>query len=70
MKYLVIRFIRFLTKKIILTRNEKKCDKIKTIKSKNGNLNVCQKFPFKIERIYYLNNLKKILLDHLTHIKN
>ncbi len=34
-------------------------DKIKTIKSKNGNLNVYQKFPFKIERIYYLNNLKK-----------
>tara|TARA_E500000178_G_scaffold343365_1_gene390058 strand:+ start:6089 stop:6460 length:372 start_codon:yes stop_codon:yes gene_type:complete len=33
--------------------------RIKTVKSKNGNLNVLQKFPFKVERIYYLNDLKK-----------
>lgn len=33
--------------------------KIKSLKSKNGSLNILQKFPFKIERIYYLNDLKK-----------
>ena len=33
--------------------------KIKTIKSKSGSLHVLEKFPFKIERIYYLNDLKK-----------
>jgi hypothetical protein len=33
--------------------------KIKKIISNDGILNILQNFPFKIKRLYYLNNLKK-----------
>ena len=33
--------------------------KIKKIRSNQGILNILQNFPFKIKRLYYLNNLKK-----------
>jgi hypothetical protein len=33
--------------------------KIKKVISNDGILNILQNFPFKIKRLYYLNNLKK-----------
>ena len=33
--------------------------KIEKIISNNGRLNILQNIPFKIKRVYYLNNLKK-----------
>jgi dTDP-4-dehydrorhamnose 3,5-epimerase-like enzyme len=33
--------------------------KIKIKKSNNGRLNIIQKFPFNVKRVYFLNKLKK-----------